>query len=138
MPNEIYQADPPKHQQQLLPAEEAREHQQPRQHQQRPSVSTSTATAAAANNGRPRTATGPAEIDETLSHPGSVRINVKGAFIVDQDSATPTSSDDRSGSPGHHDTKDIRLPNHTAVVSHIAIDVRKPPNLYPAPVSVRW
>ncbi|GAB1311679.1 hypothetical protein MFIFM68171_01889 [Madurella fahalii] len=120
MPNDIYQADPPKRQQQPLPAEEAREHQQSRQHQQRPSVSTSTAAAA---NGRPRTATGPAEIDETLSHPGSVRINVKGAFIVDQDSATPTSSNGRSGSPGHHDTKDIRLPNHTAVVSHIAIDI---------------
>lgn len=69
-----------------------------------------------------------AEIDETLSHPGSVRINVKGAFIVDQDSSTPTHSDDgRSGSPGRspvrHETQDIRLPNHTAVVSHIAIDV---------------
>ncbi|KAK4648928.1 uncharacterized protein QC761_114520 [Podospora bellae-mahoneyi] len=69
-----------------------------------------------------------AEIDETLSHPGSVRINVKGAFIVDQDSSTPTHSDDgRSGSPGRspvrHETQDIRLPNHTAVVSHIAIDI---------------
>ena len=77
--------------------------------------------------GRPRTATADTlEIDETLSHPGSVRINVKGAFIVDQDTATPTTPDGRSGSPGRHETKDIRLPNHTAVVSHIAIDVRLP------------
>ncbi len=77
--------------------------------------------------GRPRTATADTlEIDETLSHPGSVRINVKGAFIVDQDTATPTTPDGRSGSPGRHETKDIRLPNHTAVVSHIAIDVRPP------------
>jgi type II pantothenate kinase len=63
-----------------------------------------------------------ADLDTTLSHPGSVRINVKGAFIVDQGSTTPASSNGR-GSPNHHETKDIRLPNHTAVVSHIAIDV---------------
>ncbi|KAK1758644.1 fumble-domain-containing protein [Echria macrotheca] len=67
---------------------------------------------------------GPVEVDldTTLSHPGSVRINVKGAFIVDQGSTTPNSSNGR-GSPIHHETKDIRLPNHTAVVSHIAIDI---------------
>ncbi|KAK0729968.1 fumble-domain-containing protein [Lasiosphaeris hirsuta] len=67
---------------------------------------------------------GPADIDldTTLSHPGSVRINVKGAFIVDQGTSTPASSNGR-GSPPHHETKDIRLPNHTAVVSHIAIDI---------------
>ncbi|KAK0633121.1 pantothenate kinase [Immersiella caudata] len=67
---------------------------------------------------------GPAEVDldTTLSHPGSVRINVKGAFIVDQGTTTPASSNGR-GSPNHHETKDIRLPNHTAVVSHIAIDI---------------
>src|SRR5690606_34451856 len=64
----------------------------------------------------------PVDLDTTLSHPGSVRINVKGAFIVDQGSTTPSSSNGR-GSPVHHETKDIRLPNHTAVVSHIAIDV---------------
>lgn len=117
MPDAIYQAEPPK----PLPAEEVREHERASQHQPRPSV---TASATATAHGRPRTATaGTAEIDETLSHPGSVRINVKGAFIVDEDSATPISSNGRSGSPGRHDTKDIRLPNHTAVVSHIAIDV---------------
>lgn len=67
------------------------------------------------------------DLDTTLSHPGSVRINVKGAFIVDGDgTSTPssTTSSNGRGSPSHgHDTKDIRLPNHTAVVSHIAIDV---------------
>lgn len=68
---------------------------------------------------RPRTATNTAEIDSTIIHPGSVKINVQGAFIVDRDSTTPK----RRGSPDHHQTKDIRLPNHTAVVSHIAIDV---------------
>jgi len=67
------------------------------------------------------------DLDTTLSHPGSVRINVKGAFIVDgEGTSTPlsTTSSNGRGSPSHgHDTKDIRLPNHTAVVSHIAIDV---------------
>jgi type II pantothenate kinase len=79
--------------------------------------------------GRPRTATTTAEIDTTLTHPGSVRINVKGAFIVDQDSKESTNTSPRNGrgSPERHETKDIRLPNHTAVVSHIAIDVRHAP-----------
>jgi type II pantothenate kinase len=112
MPSDIYQAEPPHR-----PSEEVRE--QP--HRRQPS---DPRAATFPLNGRPRTATADtAEIDETLSHPGSVRINVKGAFIVDQETATPTTPDGRSGSPGRHETKDIRLPNHTAVVSHIAIDV---------------
>ncbi|KAK8132728.1 pantothenate kinase [Apiospora kogelbergensis] len=71
---------------------------------------------------RPRTITSTAEIDSTIGHPGSVRINVKGAFIADSaEPATPV-----NGSPvgsSYHETKDIRLPNHTAVVSHIAADI---------------
>jgi type II pantothenate kinase len=67
-----------------------------------------------------RMRTNTTEIDNTIIHPGSVKINVKGAFIVDQDSVSPNGS---SVSGGSHDTKDIRLPNHTAVVSHIAVDV---------------
>lgn len=47
-----------------------------------------------------------------------MRINVQGAFIVDEEQpGTPQSED------YEHDPKDIRLPNHTAVVSHIALDV---------------
>jgi hypothetical protein len=47
-----------------------------------------------------------------------VKINVQGAFIVDEEQpGTPQSED------YEHDPKDIRLPNHTAVVSHIAVDV---------------
>ena len=68
---------------------------------------------------RPRTYTNTAEINSTIIHPGSVKINVQGAFIVDQE-ATTTSGAGANG--GSHDTKDIRLPNHTAVVSHIAVD----------------
>jgi type II pantothenate kinase len=116
MPNDIYQADPPHR-----PSEtEVRERQHRRQ-----LCNNAAPLPPLPANARPRTATDTAEIDETLSHPGSVRINVKGAFIVDQDTTTPTTPDGtRSGSPGRHETKDIRLPNHTAVVSHIAVDVR--------------
>lgn len=66
------------------------------------------------------------DIDSTINRPGSVKINVKGAFIVDPDTATPASAvggvNGRS-SPTHPETSDIRLPNHTAVVSHIAVDI---------------
>lgn len=71
---------------------------------------------------RARTETNTAEIDSTIVRPGSVRINVKGAFIVDTPEGSPT-RDAPAGSTAH-ETKDIRLPNHTAVVSHIAVDVR--------------
>jgi type II pantothenate kinase len=72
------------------------------------------------SHGRLRMRTNTAEIDNTITHPGSVKINVKGAFIVDHENGSPNNS---SISGGSHDTKDIRLPNHTAVVSHIAVDV---------------
>lgn len=92
--------------------------------------------AAAEQIGRPRTATTTAEIDSTINHPGSVRINVKGAFIVDQGSSSPNGPNtahhaNGRTSPDHHQTKDIRLPNHTAVVSHIAIDVSQRPSPRP-------
>lgn len=71
-----------------------------------------------------RMRTNTADIDSTITHPGSVKINVKGAFIVDQESASPSGPNvNASANGGSHDTKDIRLPNHTAVVSHIAVDV---------------
>ncbi|CAK7565246.1 MAG: hypothetical protein SEPTF4163_003158 [Sporothrix epigloea] len=99
---------------------------------------------------RPRTSTSTAEIDSTIARPGPVRINVKGAFIVDEepngstlsmrDTASTGRSSSRmaSGSSGrqgdsangrahspseHHLPFDIRLPNHHAVVSHIAVDI---------------
>jgi hypothetical protein len=79
------------------------------------------------------TMTSTEEINNTITRPGSVKINVKGAFIVDPDTSTPAvggtgnSQVNGRGSPTHHETSDIRLPNHTAVVSHIAVDVRHPP-----------
>ncbi|KAI0445810.1 fumble-domain-containing protein [Xylaria telfairii] len=77
-------------------------------------------------NPRPRamtsTATTTAEIDSTISHPGSVRINVKGAFIVDGTEQPSTPANGYTNG-SYHEGKDIRLPNHTAVVSHIAVDI---------------
>ncbi|KAI1328686.1 fumble-domain-containing protein [Xylariaceae sp. FL0255] len=64
--------------------------------------------------------TSTAEIDSTISHPGSVRINVKGAFIVDTNEGSTTPA---NANTSYHEGKDIRLPNHTAVVSHIAVDI---------------
>jgi type II pantothenate kinase len=68
--------------------------------------------------GRPRRTTVQSDIQETILHPGNVRINVQGAFIVDEEvPGTPQSED------YEHDPKDIRLPNHTSIVSHVAVDV---------------
>jgi len=57
-----------------------------------------------------------------VPHPGTIKINVQGAFIVDDQPPTPvperTDEFDYS-----HDTEDIRLPNHINVVSHVAVDV---------------
>lgn len=51
--------------------------------------------------------------------PAAVKINVEGAFIVED-------LDERNGTGSefvHYERKDIRLPHHTDVVSHIALDV---------------
>jgi len=53
--------------------------------------------------------------------PASVKINVEGAFIVDEE----TCDKDGGGSEFvHREHKDIRLPHHIDVVSHVALDVR--------------
>jgi hypothetical protein len=62
-------------------------------------------------------------------NPSDVKINVEGAFIIDDDTP-PTYSEARNGTAGegvYFENKDIRLPHHTAVVSHVAVDVRKSP-----------
>ena len=66
---------------------------------------------------RPRRPTVQSDINDAILHPGTVRINVQGAFIVDDEPVTPRSED------YEHDPRDIRLPNHTSVVSHVAVDV---------------
>ncbi|KAF2274155.1 pantothenate kinase 4 [Westerdykella ornata] len=57
-------------------------------------------------------------VEETIQHPGAVRINVQGAFISTDDEPTTPRSEDYTQDP-----HDIRLPNHTGVVSHIAVDI---------------
>jgi hypothetical protein len=53
-------------------------------------------------------------------NPASVKINVEGAFIVDDE----INGKNGAGEDGvHYEHKDIRLPHHTAVVSHVAVDV---------------
>lgn len=64
--------------------------------------------------------------NETITHPGDVRINVKGAFIVDESPPSTPPAEEFETEGYQHDPKDIRLPNHRAVVSHIAVDVRFP------------
>jgi type II pantothenate kinase len=59
----------------------------------------------------------------------SVKINVEGAFIVDEE----FNGRNGAGEDGvHYEHKDIRLPHHTAVVSHVAVDV----STIPLPLSV--
>jgi type II pantothenate kinase len=75
------------------------------------------------------------EENEAIRHPGDVRINVKGAFIVDEEEDNTAEAKTPPGvafddNGYQHDSKDIRLPNHKAVVSHMAVDVSSlPPNL---------
>ncbi|KAI9703306.1 MAG: hypothetical protein M1836_007872 [Candelina mexicana] len=66
-----------------------------------------------------RKRTNTATIDSTIIHPGTVAINVQGAFIVDEE---PPLTGVASAN-AYHETKDIRLPNQSAVVSHVAIDI---------------
>ncbi|KAF3912695.1 hypothetical protein ABW21_db0205997 [Orbilia brochopaga] len=56
-------------------------------------------------------------IDSAIVHPGTIRINVEGAFIVDEEAGSPPKALKSSG------TNDIRLPHHSSEVSHIAVDI---------------
>lgn len=59
-------------------------------------------------------------LEEAITNPGTVKINVKGAFIVDDE---PRSRSPVEAEGVHYENKDIRLPHHTGVVSHVAVDV---------------
>lgn len=59
-------------------------------------------------------------IDEKIHRPGTVKINVTGAFIIEEGSTTPQPQDEDGPL---HETKDIRLPHHTSIVSHVAVDI---------------
>ena len=60
-------------------------------------------------------------LQDAISNPGAVKINVKGAFIVEDEPPAPDNVIEDNGV--HYEGKDIRLPHHTSVVSHVAVDV---------------
>jgi type II pantothenate kinase len=73
-------------------------------------------------------------LEDAITNPGTVKINVQGAYIVDDQPPTPDSIPDGDGV--HYERKDIRLPHHTSVVSHVAVDVsvskdKSPPAVVP-------
>lgn len=80
---------------------------------------------------RRRLSSSAAEMHSAISSPGSIKINVSGAYIIDHEEPTPDASPSADGSLAtppeehayEHDKRDIRLPNHTAVVSHVAADI---------------
>lgn len=100
---------------------------------------------------RRRISSSAAELHTTIVQPGSIKINVSGAYIIDHDDngsggsntpssggsprssthhATNTANSSSSHSPEEngeqsyqHHKRDIRLPNHTATVSHVAADI---------------
>lgn len=59
-------------------------------------------------------------LNDTILSPPAVKINVQGAFIADE---VASSTDFQSDHGAQHDTKDIRLPNHQGIVSHVALDI---------------
>ncbi|KAF7509308.1 hypothetical protein GJ744_008202 [Endocarpon pusillum] len=56
-------------------------------------------------------------------NPSDVKINVEGAFIVDDESPFSETKNGAAGEGVYLENKDIRLPHHTAVVSHVAVDI---------------
>lgn len=74
--------------------------------------------------------------NDAILHPGTIKINVKGAFIVDDETPAQSTEASPAVGPGEnpdedwpeykHDTNDIRLPNQSGAVSHVAVDVSRP------------
>ena len=69
---------------------------------------------------------------DIISQPGSIKINVTGAYIIDHEEDDGSQSSGSSSPNSHHEgeettyqhhKRDIRLPNHTSVVSHVAADI---------------
>lgn len=65
-------------------------------------------------------------LQEAISKPGAVKINVTGAFIIDEEREASPPPQGAEWDGIQWDRKDIRLPHHTATVSHVAIDARIP------------
>lgn len=72
------------------------------------------------------------DMQAAIAQPGSIKINVTGAYIIDHEdddqsperspTGSSTSETGEEQSFQHH-KRDIRLPNHTSVVSHVAADI---------------
>ncbi len=71
-------------------------------------------------------------MQSAIQQPGSIKINVEGAYIIDHEeedssqgshSSSPSSHHEGDEQTYQHHNRDIRLPNHTAVVSHVAADI---------------
>jgi hypothetical protein len=77
--------------------------------------------AAFINTGHSKTVSSSATIQSALD----VRIDVKGAFIVDEERLDEEEEEEWKDEEDYqHDTRDIRLPHNRNVVSHMAVDVR--------------
>ncbi|KAK4981938.1 hypothetical protein LTR66_009591 [Elasticomyces elasticus] len=80
---------------------------------------------------RRRISSSAADMQSTITHPGTIKINVSDAYIVDNDISDPDSQSANSNSPNdapeeadyEHDKRSLRLPNHTSTVSHVAVDI---------------
>ncbi|KAI9927887.1 hypothetical protein ASPWEDRAFT_135881 [Aspergillus wentii DTO 134E9] len=60
-------------------------------------------------------------LEDAIANPGAVNINVKGAYIVDEEPRSRSPIESADGV--YYESQDIRLPHHTGVVSHIAADI---------------
>ncbi|KAF2766441.1 pantothenate kinase 4 [Teratosphaeria nubilosa] len=72
------------------------------------------------------------DMQTAINQPGPIEINVTGAYIVDHadedtsqlsNGSSPSSNLDSEEQSYRHHQRDIRLPNHTSVVSHVAADI---------------
>lgn len=81
---------------------------------------------------RRRISSSAADMKSAINQPGSIKINVAGAYIIDHEdedasqgsnSSSPSNSQEGEEHVYQHHKRDIRLPNHTSVVSHVAADI---------------
>ncbi|KAF2718136.1 fumble-domain-containing protein [Polychaeton citri CBS 116435] len=83
---------------------------------------------------RRRISSSASDMRSTIEQPGSIKINSSGAHIVDHEDSSEDSppaseygsshsQDERLEQSYQHHKRDIRLPNHNSVVSHVAADI---------------
>lgn len=81
---------------------------------------------------RRRISSSAADMQSAITQPGSIKINVAGAYIIDHEEdhdsqasngSSPSGSQEAEEQPYQHHNRDIRLPNHTSIVSHVAADI---------------